>query len=317
MSDKVKKQHFVPQFLLRNFADKNEKLWIYEKSTGRSFPSGVANIGCDGYFYDDPEIAAVTGEAQFVEKALSRAEGRWSSTLTAVLERVRSQADVGLSPKERSCISQMIALQMVRTPLAREVNDQMRGAMERALRRSFSQDQDDEKAEISIPKGLSDIDPKNFHIKSMLNHVSIARYQGIFFGHMWNFLRAGQHGRFYTSDHPLSRRPHITGGWMSHSGITSKGIEMSFPLADDVTLLMYDREYFYKMGFMDGKANDALAPEMLLYYNSMQVQESHRFLYSRTSDFEHAETVLKEEPHFRDPNRKVVIDSRDKYYLHY
>ncbi len=314
MSDKVKKQHFVPQFLLRNFADDNEKLWIYDKSTGRSFPNGVANIGCDGYFYDDPEVAAVTGEAQFVEKALSRAEGRWSSTLSAVLERVRSQADVGLSHDERLCISQMLSLQMVRTPLVRELNDQMRRAMERALRRSFSIDSEDDQAEIPIPKGLSDIEAKNFHIVSMLNHESIAKYQSIFIGHIWTFLRAGRHGHFYTSDHPLSRRPHITGGWMSHSGIGSKGIEMSFPLAEDVTLLMYDREHFSTMEFIDGKANDALAPEMLLYYNSMQVQESHRFLYSRTSDFGHAEIVLKDEPRFRDPNRKMVIVSGDEDY---
>ena len=101
---------------------------------------------------------------------------------------------------------------------------------------------------------------------------------------------------------------------MSHSGIASKGIEISFPLAEDVTLLMYDREYFAKMKFMDGKANDALAPETLLFYNSMQVQGSHRFLYSRHDDFSHAELVLKEEPRFKDPNRKMVVVTGDEEY---
>jgi hypothetical protein len=311
MSEKVKKQHFVPQFLLRNFADLNGKLWIYDKTTGRTFPNGVSNIGCNGYFYDDAEVTRVTGEAQFVEKLLSRAERRWSSTLKEVLERIRSQPKIGLTLTERLCISQMIALQMVRTPLARDMNEQMKESLARVLAKANEQDSE---TAAPLPEELSQIDAKNLHVTSMLNHENIATYQTIFNSHIWIFLRASKHGSFYISDHPLAKRPHLQGGWRSNSGIASKGIEISFPLAHDVVLLMYDRGYFSKMELSDGNASDANSPDMLLYYNSMQVQTSQRFLYSRHNEFSHADLVLKEEPRFRNPNRKHFVVSGDADY---
>jgi len=314
VSDKTKKQHFVPQFLLRNFTNESGKLWVYDKSEDRSFPSGTQGIACDGYFYDDETVTHVTGEDQFVEKALAAAEGKWSATLSSALDRIRAAKNtnlINLTGEERSCMSEMMAVQMIRTPLVRQTNTHMKDAMVRVLKRASGE------AAISdeqLPEEFRDFDAKKFHIISMLGHESVATYQGIFAGHIWNFLRAAGHGRFYTSDHPVSRRPHVTGGWMSHSGIGSKGIEISFPIAHDVCLQMYDREHFSHMQFLEGTANDALKEDMLLYYNAMQVESSHRFLYSIDNDFSHAEQVCNDIPELRNPDRNKVIVTGDEDY---
>ena len=314
MPDKTKKQHFVPQFLLRNFTNDTGKLWVYDKPESRIFPSGTQNIACDGYFYDDETVAHVTGEDQFVEKALAAAEGKWSANLTNVLERIRAANNMGsinLTIDERSCMSEMIAVQMIRTPMVRETNAHMKDAMVRVLKRASG---GHEIADHQLPEEFRSFDAKKFHIVSMLGHESVATYQRIFTGHIWMFLRAAGHGSFYTSDHPVSRRPHVTEGWMSHSGIGSKGIEISFPISHDVCLQMYDREHFSRMQIMDGITNDALKEDMLLYYNSMQVESSHRFLYSNQKDFSHAEQVCEDVPEFRNPNRnKVVVTGDDDY----
>ena len=314
VADKTKRQHFVPQFLLRNFTNESGKLWVYDKSEDRAFPSGTQNIACDGYFYDDETVAQVTGEDQFVEKALAAAEGKWSANLSTVLERVRATKNMQfavLSDEERSSMSEMMAVQMIRTPLVRETNSQMKDAMVRVLKRFSGED---EIPDDKLPEEFRDFDAKQFHVVSMLGHESVTTYQKIFFGHIWVFLRAAGLGSFYSSDHPVARRPHVTGGWMSHSGIGSRGIEIAFPIAHDVCLQMYDREHFSQMQIMEETVNDAPKDQMLLYYNAMQVESSHRFLYSKDNDFSHAELVCKDVPEFRNPDRKKVVVSGDEDY---
>lgn len=151
MPQKTKKQHFVPQFLLRNFVGDSGKVWAYDKSLDRSFLSSTEGVACDGYFYDDPSIAAVTGEEQFVEKALSKAEGKWSQALSPVLERARSKGHLGLSYQERMDLSQMMALQMVRTPLVRQDHDQMMHALVRVMKKHGATDEQLAKCNPPIP----------------------------------------------------------------------------------------------------------------------------------------------------------------------
>jgi hypothetical protein len=312
VSHKTKKQHFVPQFLLRNFVADSGKIWAYDKSADRSFISNTEGVACDGYFYDDPQIAHVTGEEQFVEKALSKAEGMWAKALSQVLERIRVRQPVDLSHQERMDLSQMMALQMVRTPLVRQDHDQMMHALIRVMNKHGATDDQLAKSTPPIPTAPEDWDTKGFHISSMLQHKSIRTYQAIFASHIWWFLRAAGHGAFYTSDHPLARRPHIKGGWISHAGIASPGIEIAFPLAQDVLLVMFERSYFLPLATVDGRADDITCPENVLYYNSMQVQSSLRWLYSANNDFTHAKLVCEAEPIFKNPNRKLVKISGDE-----
>jgi len=53
---KPKKQHYVPQFILRNFAyGKSKKIWVFDKRNGKSFSSSVKNSACENYFYETSE----------------------------------------------------------------------------------------------------------------------------------------------------------------------------------------------------------------------------------------------------------------------
>lgn len=62
---KALKQHFIPQFLLKNFANgkKNkEKLWIFDKKEGTSFYSSVKDTGHENRFYE-----AVNSDSKRIE----------------------------------------------------------------------------------------------------------------------------------------------------------------------------------------------------------------------------------------------------------
>ena len=87
MGNRIKNQHFVPQFYLRRFADSNEHLFVYDKRTDKSFPNNVKNIAHESYFYDIPKEWTEPGaDLQAFEKALSEIEGVHARILTRTLD---------------------------------------------------------------------------------------------------------------------------------------------------------------------------------------------------------------------------------------
>lgn len=44
-------QHYVPKFILRNFADSREQLHVYDKLTGEKFRPHLKNIAGERNFY--------------------------------------------------------------------------------------------------------------------------------------------------------------------------------------------------------------------------------------------------------------------------
>ena len=51
-SQRTKNQHYVPQFLLRRFADENERVHVYDKHARKSFVSATRNVASENCFYD-------------------------------------------------------------------------------------------------------------------------------------------------------------------------------------------------------------------------------------------------------------------------
>ncbi len=65
---KVKIQHYVPRFYLRNFAHQaNDEYWLYcfDKTNFKSFPVNINDIACENFFYEHKE------DKQILEELLS------------------------------------------------------------------------------------------------------------------------------------------------------------------------------------------------------------------------------------------------------
>lgn len=96
----VKQEHYVPKFYLRKFSDK-DKISVYDIKNDRIFSTNINKIACNNYFYDldsnelketlkmqkeicnipDDVFEQECNDVQFVEKALSRLEDKFSSLL--------------------------------------------------------------------------------------------------------------------------------------------------------------------------------------------------------------------------------------------
>ena len=96
----VKQEHYVPRFYLRRFSD-NDKISVFDIKGERIFTTNIKKIACNNRFYDlnsnelsdalrsqkeicnihDDVFEKECNDVQFVEKALSRLEDKFSSQL--------------------------------------------------------------------------------------------------------------------------------------------------------------------------------------------------------------------------------------------
>lgn len=97
----IKNEHYVPRFYLRRFSNE-DRIYAYDLKNNNLFPTNINKIACNNYFYDlNPkmleenlrlykELYKIPNEIfnkecediQFIEKALSRLEDKFSIMLT-------------------------------------------------------------------------------------------------------------------------------------------------------------------------------------------------------------------------------------------
>lgn len=67
--NKVKRQHYVPQFYLKQWHNEksNEQIYVYDKNTRKSYSTNIKGIASSNYFYDYPEFTEEQ-KKEFIEK---------------------------------------------------------------------------------------------------------------------------------------------------------------------------------------------------------------------------------------------------------
>ncbi|MHB1308733.1 MAG: DUF4238 domain-containing protein [Limisphaerales bacterium] len=303
----TKQQHYVPQFYLRNFCNSEGKLYVYDKQEDISYPTSPRNAGGERYFYDCEEMAAVSGDKQAVEQYLSALEGQMSPLIENLLRRLRANELCRLHPDTRFVISVFAAFQLIRTKetriTARQMSEQLIHFLEkhpgtegqiREIRESMSE----EKAKAS-------------HCRQLLDLPSILQCASIVERHIWVIMRRHPAGAFWASDEPITKREHVRQRFRSNSGIASPGIEIHIPLSHDYLIGCYERKHWRRMSTMDGKVVDLTSHENVIYYRQFQVRESLRFIYSNEPDFGFAQKMCREEPNWRDGQRKRITSNHD------
>lgn len=110
----AKVQHYVPQFLLRKFGNgKKDQLHVFDKQTGRSFPTNAKNVASESRFYD----FQIGEHEATLEPKLAELEGATKPLLERILERDSISV---FTPAERELVSTFLAIQFTRTKAFRE-----------------------------------------------------------------------------------------------------------------------------------------------------------------------------------------------------
>ena len=276
MNNHVKNQHYVPQFLLKNFSSRGEKfIWAYDKNEKFSIHNQIKErpikkVASEEYFYDQLKKNKIGS----YEYALQKAE----DISAPIIEKVIKTKDIeGLTQEERRTLSFFITLQNLRTKgqlLQTEVS-----------MKTLSKQLED-KANIKIPK----TDHKEIWFSMLEQSTS---FYEILMNKVW--MLSESNNEFLISDNPVTLqnttdRSKIRGTL----GLDSYGIEIYLPISPSLTICLFCEKMFSKSGYEKKHIPNLICePENVENLNSLQIAFSDRFIFSHQNEFELVKRQLK------------------------
>lgn len=300
MSHPSRKHHFVPQAQLRIFAAdlKRRSIHVFDKKTGRSYPSSILNAGSENDFNT---ITLPAGKWNF-EDLFGDVDGRSARLMSEVIAR-RSVS--WLSSEDRAALIDLVATQLLRTHFSRTTPKHL-GERMREIIREVGYDPDADPA-MALP---TDAQLRLGAVKTFLERgehaLSLLRLKPALFA-------AGGQCRFVLSDHPVT----ITNAFpYGDTGLASQGIMIVLPIAPNLAAAlvcptivsryelidtveldveMKERMVSFRDGFRTGEPI-GIDDEMVGDFNRRQVCQSMRYLYSAVDDFDFARNLLSHEP---------------------
>jgi hypothetical protein len=308
-------QHYVPQFLLRNFCDEGDRLFVFDKATERTFPASTRGIAAEAWFYD---FIDADGDHQSLEYLLGRLEAKVSGILTGVLEK---ESLAHLSNDDRVHVSLFAAVQQLRVKAVRQRMQSLNNGILRVL------------AERGIDPGdvfreMSDDDVKRVGIARIQDAKKTAKF---FFNKAWILRQAPNDRPFWISDNPITRHNVVA---PSQRGLGSPGVEILLPISRRFSICFlcdymrqlirqrvadlqrYERDFgrahpgaaeiLRQAEAIEKGTPDLVPPESVDHQNSLQVQYASRFVISATDAFEIAKEMIRRNPKGKEPPGFVV-----------
>ena len=315
----AKVQHYVPQFMLRQFGTgKKDYLHVFDKSTGRTFMSNAKNVASESRFYDFQfEDATLT-----IEPALSSIE----STVKPLLQRLATEGSVrGLTAQERASLSAFFAVQFTRTKNFRERHRSMTSMiLERVKAMSPS-----EEAFSEFMKGVPTQDENEVKKFNAHTVMSAPREFGPLFNNKtWHVLSTTAKHPFLIGDNPIALQNMNQMRPYGNLGLAVRGIEIYLPLTPDRALAMWcpsiAEQFIHgarqihdlrarapgllkRLSDPEGIERMAVAMSsgsMLTYepvhvenFNALQISNAERYVFSNGDNFELTRAMLSAHPH--------------------
>lgn len=306
-----KKQHYVPQFLLRNFSKNKNRIYVFDKKLNRSFPSNVKDVGHENNFYEE-QLLGYGNETEF---KLSELE----TVVAPVIEKTLSEGSIkNLEEWEHKFLCLFSTVQMIRTNDTREF---LKG-FNQILNKRITECGYDPSTEVENYKTPSQAELKSSAI-DLINTLPSSLVEG-FLNKQLSLLKAPNGQNFYISDHPIVKHNHFPREDRGSLGIGLRGVEIFFPISPSYCLSFLcsetaqevitkvknfkaaqllgiapkvDMSEAEKMvDYFENGTTNKLAIENMDFNNSLQVIQSTRFVYSCEPEFILAKDMLRTHP---------------------
>ena len=329
MSDKTQKEHYVPQRYLKHFAV-NEKFFAYDKVKTEPRAGNINDYASERFFYDidfnalmkelleqnpqcqfDPQVEQMLKETdeQYLEHWFGDNVETW---LFDPIEKIimlytmsnpkRLNIVQVLTDAEMDHISLYLAIQFLRSKEFRESMTELYERLPVLLMKKFAKTQEDREFADGIELKIKNKNHKKLYHAQILSDPDIAAHLAeTFRNKIWMIGYHRTDMQFITSDNPVVRFGHL-----GSSGFNSDGIEIFFPLSTKLVLIMKDPSSFYYEAehynhFVELDEID------VAFINSLQVQQSYRYVFNKTDDFEMVIGMLKRNPALSDIKHKRFI----------
>jgi hypothetical protein len=310
----TKKQHYIPQLLLRRFADARETLQVYDKATDRSYGTSVRDAGHQNHFLSIPELDGDDGPGAVFEPFFQTIEGPAATAIDRVVNAAGSGVLHVIDDDARVALALFIALQYIRTPAARdlilEYMEATRRTMEQlgqeiARRNGFGR-----RIRKRVTFEWNTDDPTKMHASfglqpKMIEELAVRLIEGHWYVLVNNTTRG-----FYLSDNPVGYHCHVDREGRG-VGLGTYSVEVSLPLTPRYVLLIVEARYAREQGiataYRDGHLYGTDRLEHIDWYRSLQVNASRRFVFALERDFELAAEMCRADPKVRSSKRDQVV----------
>jgi hypothetical protein len=297
-------QHYVPQFLLRNFSRAaSEQIFAFDLTTKRSFETNIKNIAAQKGFYNFE-----SDEGGFsMEPVLSELENSASGIIREIC---RQKTLSHLDEDDMGVIALFMAIQFSRTPMARTWRDQVQEAV---LKKFGDSPEAIAQIEKILPSGEKASKNAAIHFLATTAHEQAKH----FLNKTWFLFETSTDDPFYISDNPIALFNSQKFGAYGNLGLAVPGIQITLPISPTFALGFYCpsfmKECLERVGQyqellkvdpvkaakysgsinevvkMIGSANDgspiSMSPENVIFVNSRQVGFCSRFVFSGTNEF--------------------------------
>lgn len=320
----AKVQHYVPQFLLRNFGNgKKDQLWVYDKTSDRAFPTNTKNVASESRFYD----FEVNDEAISLEPFLSDLEGKAKAVIDGILQ---SDSLEGLTDEGKDVLSAFMSVQFTRTRTFREEWNAFPRMLLEHFEKTGDQVAPDSQAE-QLLRDATENESKEQTGRLMLK--ASGTYAQHFRDKEWVLAATTRSHPFIMCDNPLTRQNLVDRSPLGNLGLATVGIEIYFPLSPTRALALWcptltELVHRGAISLMSNPAHpgprrdpegilalsEALktgrpvkySKENVENFNSLQVAWSERYVFSSINDFHLAKEMLQAHPKLKQGPRSQV-----------
>ena len=275
---KPKKQHYVPQFLLRGFASgprKNPRIWVLDKRDQATRFHSVRNVAHENHFY---EACTDDGTHIELEGLMAQADSNGARIIHGILR----DRTLKLSSSDRAILSLFVACQISRTPVIR--ND-----VENLIRRVIHKWGPDVYVGDS-KKPVGQFGPQDAKLSSLACIQDVPELAKILLSKVWLLNNAPKSCSFIIGDNPVTRYNMINRWPRGNLGLANNGIEIYMPLSPEFSLHIIcpmladaisrtpELSTAYSEAISQGTPV-AIRPENVEFANSLQVIWAERFVF--------------------------------------
>lgn len=296
------KQHYVPQFYLRHFANEREQLNVFEVSTQREYVSNIKDVACERFFYNFNEKLAPAFleneiNEQFVDDQIRELNENIAGVMIDWFQWLRDEfgrleiKHVHIPAPVLEVFYDFILIQLVRTPSFRKKLDPFAEAMVEEFSRQPVNLGLDKEGWLCFLHNIMSLTALNKCISgdrikfSERFYKGFKRYIDIVEITQQNLFKADQlllvnksDKVFFTSDNPVSIN------WVG--GQSNDFMFVYLPLNSNLATILFDSRYCPQMKEFEGfgKITNHNV-ELLDNLNLLVTWHSKSRIYSQESDF--------------------------------
>ncbi len=232
----TKKQHYVPQFLLKNFCfDNKQHLFVYDKTQNKSFSSNTQNVAQENCFYN---LDTANGKI-CLEETYAKLEANVAPLITKIIQ---TESISWLTNDDMWNILEFIIVQFYRTPqyinlLKHEMQTNPEQRIEILDKDTNNILKIIKTMDLKVDANLAKIMAHNT-LREVLNNNELIEH----FNDMdWLLFRAPNDTPFVTSDAGIAMTNHIFFGRNDISGFELPYTKIFLPISSHLMLALWHK----------------------------------------------------------------------------